>query len=164
MLRITLFVGRRDRAHRNVDLRSRASDHSNPYPWERDLPVRWLCLGNGRSAWRRAREPRSPGPSRRPPLAHCSPGSSRSKKRLAFRSKESVCACVWPSAKAVAPRANPSPRRSLRSGARVSEGLGSAGSRNARVQTCPSNSTTSSLWRNAASVARDAVAAAASRR
>ena len=67
------------------------------------------------------------------------------RKRLAFRSKESVCACAWPSAKAVASRATPSPRRSLRSGARVSEGPGSAGSRNARVQTCPSNSTTRSL-------------------
>ena len=58
--------------------------------------------------------------------------------------RERVCVW-WPSAKAVASRANPSPRRSLRSGARVSEGPGSAGSRNARVQTCRSNSTTRSL-------------------
>ena len=39
----------------------------------------------------------------------------RDKVRLAFGSKESVCACAWPSAKAVASRANPSPRRRSRS-------------------------------------------------
>jgi Protein of unknown function (DUF3489) len=41
---------------------------------------------------------------------------------------------VWTSACAEAPRKNPSPRQSLRSGARVSEGPGLAGFGNARVQ------------------------------
>ena len=42
-------------------------------------------------------------------------------------------------------RVNPSPRRSLRSGARVSEVPELAGSRSAKVQTCPSNATTRNL-------------------
>ncbi len=54
-------------------------------------------------------------------------------------------ACVWTSAGAEALWVNPSPRRSLRSGARVSEGPGLAGSRSPKVQTCPSNSTTRNL-------------------
>ena len=54
-------------------------------------------------------------------------------------------ACVWTSAGAEALRVNPSPRRSLRSGARVSEGPELAGSRSAKVQTCPSYATTRNL-------------------
>ena len=45
-----------------------------------------------------------------------------------------MCACAWPSAKAVASRANPSPRRSLRSGARVSEGPGTGAERGASLR------------------------------
>ena len=67
-------------------------------------------------------------------------------ERTGFRfERERVCVCVAVRESCGA-RANPSPRRSLRSGARVNEGPGSVGSRNARVQTCPSNSTTSSLF------------------
>ena len=45
---------------------------------------------------------------------------------------------MWTSACDEALRTNPSPRQSLRSGARVSEGPGLAGTRNAKGRTCPS--------------------------
>ena len=55
-------------------------------------------------------------------------------------------ACVWRTRSGKSRAVDPSPRRPLRSGARVSEGPGSASSRNAKVQTCPSNSMTRN-WR-----------------